>query len=200
MCESAGERVLHPAMLATIAYRYGPTDVPCPRRVVVNGQRVVARREALLAAGGWALAGGLLVEDVTLGRALRARGWRIGFIDAADLLEVRMYEGARETWTGWGRSLLARDGLPAAWVLADLAVVWLTLALPLPRMALGRAWWLDRALGGVRLAMHLVLRRAYRPRGPAYWLAPGADAPVAALLTWSAARSSRRWRGRTYPR
>ena len=196
--ESAGERILHPAMLATIVYRYGPTDIPRPRRILVNGQCVVARREALLRAGGWGLAGSSLVEDVALGRALADRGWRIGFVAAGRLLEVKMYDSARETWDGWGRSLLAAEGQSRAWTLADLAVVWLTLALPLPRVLLRRASWLDRALVALRLALHAELRRGYRPLGVPFWLAPVADVPVAAKLTWSAVRPSRTWKGRTY--
>lgn len=206
VCTGAGERLLHPAMAATIPYRVGPMDVdgwqPSPRRAIANGQCVVVRREPFRVAGGWgSVRANLSSEDIALARALRTAGWRLGFVDAADLLEVRMYESARDTWTGWGRSLMWPDSNSALQQAGDVAVLWLTMALPLPRLLLRRFTALDVALLAVRLAIHGVLARGYaRPRGLPYALAPLADAPVAAWLTWSALRPSRTWRGRTYGR
>jgi dolichol-phosphate mannosyltransferase len=202
-CESAGERVLHPAMAATIPYRAGPMDVdgwqPRPCRAMANGQCIVVRREPFCASGGWSRARGSLTEDVALARSLRGAGWRIGFADAADLLDVHMYSSARETWSGWGRSLMASDVTGPLQQAGDVAVLWLTLALPLPRLLSGRGTPLDAALLALRLGIHVALARGYaRPRGVAYALAPVADVPVAAWLTWSALRPSRTWRGRAY--
>ena len=204
ICTGAGERLLHPAMAATIPYRVGPLDVdgwqPRPRRAIANGQCVVVRREPFLAAGGWgSVRSSLTSEDIALARALRTAGWRLGFVDAADLLEVRMYESARETWTGWGRTLMWPDSNSALQQTGDVAVLWLAMALPLPRLLLRRGTALDAVLLAVRLGIHGALARGYaHPRGLPYALAPLADAPVAAWLTWSALRPSRTWRGRTY--
>ncbi len=204
VCTGIGERLLHPAMAATIPYRVGPMDIddwqPSPRRAIANGQCVVVRREPFRAAGGWGrVRSALTSEDIALARALRTAGWRLGFVDAADLLEVRMYESARETWTGWGRSLMWPDANGPSQQAGDVAVLWLTMALPLPRLLLRRFTVLDVALLAVRLGIHAALARGYaRPRGLPYALAPLADAPVAAWLTWSALRPSRTWRGRTY--
>src|SRR4051812_43590090 len=38
VCDTAGERWLHPSMLAGLVYRFGPSDVADPPRVVANGQ------------------------------------------------------------------------------------------------------------------------------------------------------------------
>ncbi len=203
VCESAGERLLHPALAATIPYRFGPADVdgwqPRPGRALANGQCVVVRRAPFLAEGGWARVRASLAEDVALARALRRAGRTVGFADAADLLDVRMYDSARATWTGWGRSLMAADATGPLAQAGDIALLWLTLALPLPRLCSGRGTPLDAALVAVRLAIHGALARGYaRPRGLPYALAPLADAPVVAWLTWSAVRPSRTWRGRTY--
>lgn len=205
VCDGAAERLLHPAMAATIPYRFGPTDVegwqPRPRRAMANGQCAVVRRAAFLHAGGWERVRGHLTEDVALARSLRAEGARIGFVDAADLLSVRMYATARETWTGWGRSLMAPDATAPLAQAADLAVLWLTVALPLPRLLTRRATPLDGGLLAVRLGIHAALARGYaRPRGVPYALAPLADLPVVAWLTWRTLRPSRTWRGRTYDR
>jgi dolichol-phosphate mannosyltransferase len=202
VCEGGVERALHASMLATLVYRFGPTDVdgwqPPPRRAMMNGQCVAVRAEALRAAGGWARVRGSLVEDVALARALRADGWRLRFVDAAALLDVRMYESAAETWRGWGRSLMAGEASGTAWLVADLAVLWLAMALPLPRLLLRRRP-LDAAFVAVRLALLAGLARSYAPRGAGFWLSPLADVPVAARLTASVLRPERAWRGRTYP-
>ena len=204
VCRGAAERLLHPAMAATIPYRVGPLDVedwqPRPHRAIANGQCVVVRREPFCAAGGWGrVRNHLTSEDVALARSLRGAGWQLGFVDAADLLDVRMYESARETWTGWGRSLMWPDANTTLQQAGDVALLWLTMALPLPRLLLRRATALDVALLAVRLGIHAALARGYaRPRGVPYALAPLTDAPVVAWLTWCALRPSRTWRGRTY--
>ena len=202
VCDGAGERLLHPSFLTTIVYRVGPPGVPgrqpSKRRAIINGQCVVARRQALLDAGGWALVHDRMTEDVALARALRAKGWRVGFEDAADLLEVRMYESAGETWTGWGRSLMGPDVNGRAWTAIDLLTLWLVMALPLPRLLLRRGDALDGLLAAVRLTILAGYARAYRPRGLAFWLSPVADVPVMVRLTWSVLRPTRTWRGRTY--
>jgi dolichol-phosphate mannosyltransferase len=82
----------------------------------------------------------------------------------------------------------------------DLALLWLTLALPLPRLLARRATPLDALLVAVRLAIHGAMRHSYRPHGPAFWLSPLADVAVMVRLTWSAIRPTRHWRGRTYGR
>ena len=203
VCEGAAERVLHPAMAATLVYRFGPLDVdgwqPRPRRALANGQCIVVAREPFLAAGGWTRVRGALTEDVALARAVRARGGLVGFVDAADLLEVRMYASARETWTGWARSLMAADATAPAALVGDVALLWLAVALPLPRLLCRRGSPLDVLLLALRVAIHAALARGYaRPRGAAYALAPLLDAPVTAWLAWRAIRPSRTWRGRTY--
>ena len=202
VCDGVVAQALHASMLATLVYRFGPTDVegwqPPPARAVMNGQCVAVRAAALRAAGGWARVAGSLVEDVALVRALRGDGWRLRFVDAAGLLDVRMYESAAETWRGWGRSLMAAEASHAGWVAADLAVLWLVMALPLPRLVLRRRPG-DAALVAVRVALLVGLARSYRPRGIGFWLSPLADAAVAARLTASVLRPERTWRGRTYP-
>jgi len=193
VCESAGERLLHPAMLASLVYRYGPGDSdPPPPRILANGQCTAVRREAFLAAGGYAGAVGHLTDDAALARALADQGWAVVFRDGGDLIEVKMHDSAPEAWREWGRSLALADVEPPAWRAADLAVVWLVMALPWT----GRG----RALLLLRLALLAGLRGSYTMRGPAYWLSPLADPLVAVRLTWSTLRPTRTWRGRTYGR
>jgi dolichol-phosphate mannosyltransferase len=201
-CDGAAERALHASMLATIVLRAGPGDAvgwePPPSRAIANGQCLAARRADLLAAGGWERVRGHLTEDVALARALRADGWSVRLLDAADLLAVQMYESLAQTWTGWGRSLAGVDVNPPAILAADLAALWLAMGLPLARVAAGRATALDGAALAMRLALVPALARSYSPRGAPFWLSPLADPATLVRLTQSALRPSRTWRGRTY--
>jgi len=202
VCETAAERLLHPSFLATLVYRFGPSDAAAPARparLVANGQVTAVERDRLLAAGGYGLASAHMTDDVALARALARAGWRVAFRDAAALVEVRMHASAAETWREWGRSI-ALPGVTAPLAQAgDLAVVWLAMALPVLRSAAGRPTRLDLALLAARFALLGPLRAAYARRGPPYWASPLADPASAVRLTLSALRPRREWRGRTYP-
>jgi dolichol-phosphate mannosyltransferase len=200
-CDTAGERWLHPSMLVTLVYRFGPQDVyrgRPPERLLVNGQCTAVRRRALLDAGGYAHAAGHMTDDAAQARALARLGWRVSFHDGGDLITVDMHDSAAGTWREWGRSLGLPDVTSSAWKAADVAVVWLTLGLPLPRLLIGRAGTLDRLLLALRAIMSVPLARSYESRGAAYWLSPLADPLAAARLTWSILRPARRWRDRDY--
>ena len=202
VCERPGERWLHPAMLATLVYRFGPADAegftPGPGRVIANGQCTAVERRRLLAAGGYGAAAGHMTDDIALVRALAARGWAVAFRDGGDLLEVDMHDSGGETWREWGRSIAMPDVTPPHRQAADLAVIWLVLALPVLRLASGRPRRLDLALLAVRWALLGGLARSYAFRGAAFWLSPLADPAVAVRYTLSVARPVRRWRGRDY--
>jgi dolichol-phosphate mannosyltransferase len=200
VCETPGERLLHPSMLASLVYRYGPADAERPgRRLLANGQVTAAERARLLAVGGYRGAAQHMTDDAALVRSLAAAGWRVAFVDGTALVDVRMYESAGETWREWGRSLALPDVTPGAWQAADLAVVWLAMALPVLRLAAARPTKLDVGLLVLRWALLGPLAGAYARRGAPYWLSPLADPATAVRLTLSALRPARTWRGRTYP-
>jgi dolichol-phosphate mannosyltransferase len=201
ICGTAGERFLHPALLATLVYRFGPPDADrpaSPARLVANGQCTAVRRRDLLAAGGYEHAAGHMTDDAAQARALARLGWRVAFRDGGGLLAVDMHDSGRETWREWGRSIALGDVTSRPALAADLAVTWLVLALPPLRLAVRRAGRLDAALLALRLLMGAALARSYVRRGPAYWLSPLADPLAVARLTISALRPPRSWRGRTY--
>ncbi len=134
----AAEGLLHPALLATLVYRFGIPGHATDRvqAVQANGQCFLARRDVLGRVGGFASVRDSLNEDVTLARSLAAAGCRVGFYETDGLAEVAMYAGWRDAWRNWTRSLPLRDryaGL-AGWL--GLAEVALVQALPLP-LAMG---------------------------------------------------------------
>jgi dolichol-phosphate mannosyltransferase len=122
-----GECWLQPALLMTLLYRFDPAGIKAeqPERVMANGQCFLCRRSVLAAVGGYTSAKSSFCDDVTLARYIAAQGFKVGFLDGAKVLKVRMYEGAMETWKEWGRSLDLKDASPSAQVWGDL---WLLLA------------------------------------------------------------------------
>jgi dolichol-phosphate mannosyltransferase len=201
-CVTRPDRVLHPAFLATLPYRYGVGDAlgrrPPAARAVINGQCVLLPRRRFLESGGYGRVRANMTEDLALARSLAGAGWAVGFVDASALLEVEMYTSARETWSGWGRSIAGADVTPPAVLTLDLATLWLTCALPLLRLLGRRSTRADRALLAVRWLLAAQLARQYRPRSPLGLLAPLADPLVSVRLTAAALRPAREWRGRRY--
>ncbi|MFI6817774.1 glycosyltransferase [Nonomuraea sp. NPDC050328] len=200
-CGSGAEQALHASMLATLVYRFGPSStrtVPPPHRTLANGQCTAFRRDRMLAADGFAAVRSAMTDDVALARHLAGRGWRVGFLDAADLLEVDMHDSVAEVWREWGRSLPLSDVTSRGWQAADLAVVWLTMGLPSLRLLLGRPTPLDLGLLLQRWLLTAAFRRSYDRPGLGLALSPLLDVASAVRLTQATFRPTRTWRGRTY--
>lgn len=198
----AVEQALHAALLSTLVYRFGPLgpEAKSPHRLLVNGQCMAFRKAPMVRADAFARVRRHLTDDVALGRSLARDGWSVAFVDAGALLDVDMHTSAAGVWREWGRSIALRDVTAPVRLAGDLAVVWLTAALPVLRLAGGRPTRLDLALLGQRLLLTAALRGSYREPGIGLALSPLLD-PVAALrLSLSAARPRRAWRGRIYGR
>ena len=199
-CPTPGTRWLHASMLTTLVYRFGPPGAALrPDRMMANGQCMTLRRVDFLADGGMEPVAGDVVEDVALARHRGTIGRRVGFLDASDLLTVRMFESIGDTWRGWGRSLALPGIEPRTRQLLDLAVVSIAQALPLPRLLLRRGDVLDGVLLAARLGTLAGTRRAYDRGDVAYWASPLADlASVAAIARGIGRGRAQTWRGRTY--
>jgi dolichol-phosphate mannosyltransferase len=199
-CPTPGSRWLHPAMLTTLVYRFGPPGVAtAPNRSMANGQCMAFPRDAFLNRGGMAAVSGEVVEDIALARSMAADGARVAFLDAGEMLEVRMFESLGDTWRGWGRSLALPGVEPRNRQVVDLFVVALAQALPLPRLLTGRADIIDTALLVLRIGTLAGTRSAYSRVDTAYWLSPLADVPATvAIAKGIARRGAQTWRGRTY--
>ncbi len=197
---SPGERWLHPSMLTSLVYRLGPPGVvPArPSRTMANGQCMVIDRARLLEAGGFEPVRDALLEDLALARRLASTGHDARFLDGTAVLHVAGYGSLGAAWRGWGRSLDLGPATSAGWQALDLAVVWSTMAVPLPRLLVGKGDAVDVAALLVRLGTLVGTRGAYEQRGLPYWLSPLADLAVAARITFGTVRPNRRWRDRTY--
>ena len=206
-CPTAGVAWLHPAMLTTLVYRFGPPGwlgrTPL-RRMLANGQCMALHRPTFLAGGGLHPVRGAVVEDVALARHLAATGRRVAMLDASSLLTTRMYDDLDDAWRGWGRSL-ALPGVEPTWrQVLDLVVLASTIALPLPRLLLRRGDALDVVLLAARFGTLAGTVRAYvlpdRRRRLAYWCSPLADLPATVAVAVGVVRRRHSWRGRQYPR
>lgn len=224
-CPGVGQRILHPALLATLVYRLGPLDttdrIPAST-AAINGQCFAVRRDALISAGGFSLVCAAPTDDIALARALAGAGWRIAVADGARLGTVRMYESAAEAVREWaGRSLAFPGAASRPRQLVDLGVVWIVQARPAMRLWRAllhaarrrslRAGLLtlrpsDVLLLAVRFGLQLALTRVYRVRvGPARvpdpvaLTAPLADPIAFVALARGTLRPVKRWRGRAMP-
>ncbi len=200
-CPTRPSRWLHAAMLTTLVYRFGPpgATAPTPERTMANGQCMALRRAPFLDAGGMSIVAGEVVEDIALARRIASDGGRVGFLDAGEMLTVRMFDDLADTWRGWGRSLALPGVETRNRQLVDLAVVLLAQVLPIPRLLARRGDLLDLMLAAARLGTLTGTRRAYDRIDVAYWLSPLADPLAAAAIALSITRSGKQtWRGRSY--
>lgn len=215
-----GEWWLQPALLVTLVYRFGPTGISSetPERVMANGQCFFSRRTVLAKLDGYTSARGSFCDDVTLARQAAASGFKVGFLDGAKVIKVRMYEGAKETWQEWGRSLDLKDASSLGQLWSDLWLLVAIQGLPLPAFLL-LCSYLDLGLTSpsvmaaaglnlflllIRVALLLAISPSYdrtqaSPRSSfLFWLSPLADPLAVARIFLSATSKPTSWRGRSY--
>jgi dolichol-phosphate mannosyltransferase len=198
--------IVHPAMLATLVYRFGLPGREATRvsDVQASGQCFLAERAVLIESGAFGNVRASRCEDVTLARALVAGGTPTGFYEAGDLVSVQMYDTATETWRNWPRSLTLRDRFAPFGGWFGLLEVLLVQAAPLPlAIALALAGATSSLTFGVAAILVCVragvlagAARAYVTKPWTYWLSPLADVPVAFALFASTLRRRHTWRGR----
>jgi dolichol-phosphate mannosyltransferase len=219
MLTGLGEWWLQPALLMTLLYRFDSSGVRAqsPDRVMANGQCFLCRREVLKQLDGYTSAAGSFCDDVTLARNAARQGFKVGFLDGAKVIRVRMYAGMAETWREWGRSLDLKDATTKPQLWSDLALLLLVQGLPIPlsiafwslgaweysfltlRLAIG----LNLFLVAIRFALLLAIYPSYYREGFSlaalgFWLSPFAD-PLAVLRIFiSAFQQPKQWRGRVY--
>jgi dolichol-phosphate mannosyltransferase len=213
-----GELWLQPALLMTLLYRFGAAGERgnSPQRIMANGQCFFCRRSVLASVGGYIHARHSFCDDVTLARYIAAQGAKVGFLDGARVLRVRMYEGATETWREWGRSLDLKDATPPAQVWGDWLLLLTVQGLPIPLLILllvevsgGNFTRVALAALGINFLLVLIrfgLNWAIAPSydfTPAktpwlFWLSPFADPMAVLRIFLSSTQQPKQWRGRSY--
>ena len=209
-----GEWCLQPALLMTLLYRFDSAgvDAVSSSRVMANGQCFLCRRSVLVELDGYTSAAGSFCDDVTLARNIAAAGYKVGFFDGSKVIKVRMYEGAKETWNEWGRSLDLKDAASTSQVWGDVLFLSCVQALPLPMLLLslyllhlGRhepivilSFSLNAFLLLLRCGMSIAIAPSYSGSSFFFWLSPFADAIAVLRIFLSSLKKPRTWRGRVY--
>jgi cellulose synthase/poly-beta-1,6-N-acetylglucosamine synthase-like glycosyltransferase len=154
-----------------------------PDQGVLNGQYILIKRTVYEESGGFGLVASEPIEDVALGRHLRARGYDIPICRSDDVATVRMYSDRKGLWQGLSRlgsgtlSWLGPGAILTALFITGIMVPILAVASALrqgQKRILSLVVWLSVALSFIPWA-----RRFGSP-----WLAP--LAPIGALLVQSA--------------
>lgn len=211
--KTAGEQWLQPALLITLIFRFGATGDRhqfTEDRVMANGQCFLSKRAKLVELDGYELAKSSFCDDVTLARAAAQKGAKVGFLDGAALMQVRMYTSMSETWREWGRSLDLKDASTPSQTFADCLLLTAVQGLPIPLLITLSIWqppsslpiavlfWLNAFLVFIRTLLVFGIRASYTEVGFWFWLSPFADLFAVIRIWISALTKPKSWRGRTY--
>ncbi|MBO9531879.1 MAG: glycosyltransferase [Solirubrobacteraceae bacterium] len=177
------ERLLDPALRATLLYRLGPLDtterIPASMSSI-NGQCFAVRRDALISAGGFSLVSNSRTDDTALARALAGAGWRITVGDGTGLGSAERHATAAQALGESATRRLALGGAASRpRQLLDLGVIWVVqgrlglrvwrallvgLRQGSPSAALRALKPTDLALLVLRIGVQSALARTYRVR------------------------------------
>ena len=209
-----GEWCLQPALLMTLLYRFDSAGVDAlnSSRVMANGQCFLCRRKVLEDLDGYTSAAGSFCDDVTLARNIASAGYKVGFFDGSQVIKVRMYEGAKETWDEWGRSLDLKDAANPAQVWGDVLFLTCVQALPLPLLLFSSyllysgnnylnvfvLWGVNAFLFLLRCGMSIAIAPSYSGSSLFFWLSPLADGLAVLRIFISSLKKPTKWRGRSY--
>lgn len=190
-----GERLVTP-LLDDLLLCWFPAPLvalPHPDASAANGQVMVFRREAYGRLGGHAAVQGEVLEDIALGRAVKASGGRLRVALGGDLISVRMYRSYPESLGGIAKLTLPFHRHSRAALLLTWGLHLLVYSLPwLRRQPLPIALSL---LGGL-LVRQLAGRRSTADRAEVLLT------PVLPLLAtpiyWLAWQKQVRWKDREY--
>ncbi len=107
------EKLLQPPIFWLIMLFVGGkwvNDDSKPRWALGNGQYMLFLREAYDKVGGHYAVRDRISEDYSLGRLIKANGFRLRMVTASDSLGVRMYSSLPEIWRGWRKNFYSVSG------------------------------------------------------------------------------------------
>jgi hopene-associated glycosyltransferase HpnB len=211
------ERVVVPAFVYFFAqlYPFRRVNVPGSRTAAAAGGCMLIRREALDKAGGVAPIRGALIDDVAMGRLIKAQRGRTWLGLTRQVVSVRPYPGLASLWQMVARSAYTQLRYSPVLLAGTLLGLLFLYALPPVGAITGLAVLLTGDSGepalltfGVGLAGWALMSLSYLPMLRLYRLSPlrAPGLPLTALLYAAmTADSARRhytglgaqWRGRT---
>ena len=194
--ETWPERMLIPAFIFffDMLYPFGWVNDPQRSTAAAAGGVMLARREALVAAGGLEAIRGRIIDDCSLGALMKRQGpiW-LGLTDRA--VSLRPYQSLGEIGRMVSRSAYAQlnfSPLLLAGTVAGMAIVYLA-APVLALAANGTGRWLGVAAWSAMAIAFQPMLRLYR-RNPLWGLALPAIGALYTLFTLQSAIET--WRGK----
>ncbi len=155
---------------------------------IANGQFVLIERWAYDRVGGHEAIRESVIDDVSLGRAVKfhppAGHLRHRMFQSRGLMQVRMYDSLGAIWAGFAKNFFAAGKQQTGWLLGLVLYLLLTSVLP----ALAAPWLLWRgdvtsaAFALAAVGWMLAFRYSTRSFTPAPWWSPWLQ-PLAALVT-----------------
>ena len=192
------ERISQPLLqwswMTTVILRLAE-KFPLRSTVICNGQFLIVKGESLRGIGGFAPVATKVLDDIELGRALVASGYKGAVIDGSSLAQTRMYSSFSEIKSGYGKSLHAAFGsligsLIAALFILSTGLLPMLLALTGDIFAIG-------ALGAI-IATRAIAATAASTRIRDSFLHPLSSLLFLYLLYFSwRNRGLTQWKGRT---
>ncbi|MGC8873403.1 MAG: glycosyltransferase [Chloroflexia bacterium] len=185
--------------------------VRLPELSLTNGQWMLFRRTAYEAVGGHAAVRDNPVDDIALGRRVKARGLRWRVVDLGAVVSCRMYRSAREAVEGFSKNLFAAFDFRVI----EYLFVWLWLLLlgwePLVTLAMWRlglgerlvaSWPAAVAVAEMGVIWWITLTRLRFPRHLVFLYPVGILCLVliAFRSLWLTVTGRAQWKGRLLPR
>lgn len=139
------ERLIQPLLqwswLASVPLRFAER-AKFPSMIIANGQFMIIKRQAYIAAGGHKAIRHEVLDDLELARLLAKSGFKGGVADASSVAACRMYKTQSELFDGYTKSLWRAFGSPIGAIVMSL-FLFLTGVLPLLLALAGyRTAWL----------------------------------------------------------
>ena len=109
------ERLIQPLLqwswLSSVPLRFAERG-KFPSMIIANGQFMIIKRSAYIAAGGHKAIRSEVLDDLELARLLTKNGFKGGVADGSEVAACRMYQNASELTAGYTKSLWRAFGSP----------------------------------------------------------------------------------------
>ncbi len=106
---SFGERVIMPTLLGSFLMGDPTNSINDPKssRAYAYGQYFMVKRTTYDAIGGHESVKDQILDDISIGRVTKEKGFSVTACDGRPLYAVRMYTNFSELWSGWTKNAFA---------------------------------------------------------------------------------------------
>lgn len=106
---SFGERVIMPVLLGSFLMGDPTNSINDPKstRAYAYGQYIMVKRTTYDAIGGHESVKDQILDDISIGRVTKEKGFSVTACDGRPLYRVRMYTNFSELWSGWTKNAFA---------------------------------------------------------------------------------------------